>query len=454
VGKLGRFFRSYTFTFVGLVFVLQMLSAAAILLVVRHFADVGIRQQSRTFIEALRTDLLAEYHQGGIPQLAHFIEDRLEPPHGAVILLSAPDGKVVAGNLPSWPATVPADGQVHKASLFRTGADLPEPMDVVATKLPGNYRLISGQVLESSLRLTGILEETMIGAALLAIPIALLGALAAARLVSIRVSRIAYTINEVAEGDLSRRVPLYGGGDSFEALSSGINAMLERIEALISELRIVTDGLAHDLRSPLTRLRATLERTIGEVRDPEALGALESVMAESDMLLSMLGTALQISRAEAGIGREQFVPVDVAGMLTDVSEVYGPLAEDAGFSLECLSCDSPVVALASRELLGQALANLVDNALKYGGEGGQIELSARRVAGATEIAVADSGPGIPDEWRSEALRRFGRLDPSRHVAGFGLGLSLVAAVARLHKGTLLIEDNDPGLRVVLRLPVA
>jgi signal transduction histidine kinase len=247
-------------------------------------------------------------------------------------------------------------------------------------------------------------------------------------------------------------VPVTGSGDAFDALGGAINTMLDRIQSLVSELRLTTDGLAHDLRSPVTRLKAALDRAMLETEDPVAVAALESVASESEALLDMLSTALLISRTQAGIGREQLHAIDVQAFLLDLSEVYGPLAEDQDFTI-AVEAEPGLTLNLHRQLASQAIGNLIENALRYAEGGKQITLSAARKGETVELAVADDGPGIPPDRHAEALRRFGRLDPSRHSGGSGLGLSLVEAVARLHGGEVALEDNRPGLRVVLRLPV-
>jgi signal transduction histidine kinase len=215
-------------------------------------------------------------------------------------------------------------------------------------------------------------------------------------------------------------------------------------------LRVVTDSLAHDLRSPLTRLRATIERAVRETDDEVALTALDRVATEAETLLAMLSTALQISRAEAGIGRDRFVATDLGRLIEDLAEVYGPLAEETGIMLVA---NGAAQAEVHRELIGQALANLVDNAMKYGRPSGVIRLSVGTMRDMVVLGVDDDGPGIPADRRDEAVGRFGRLDPARQATGAGLGLSLAAAVARLHDGTLTLGDNNPGLSVRLTLPI-
>ena len=290
----------------------------------------------------------------------------------------------------------------------------------------------------------------MIAAFLLVIPVTLVIALVLGRVINARVRSISQTTEAVGSGNLAKRVLLDGSGDEFDALGTGVNTMLDRIEGLVGELRIVTDGLAHDLRSPITRLKSAVERACIDVNDPIALSALETVSTEAEILLAMLTTTLEISRAEAGIGRDRFVVTDLSALIADIVEVYGPVAEDRGFVLNGDAHKGLEIAL-HRELISQSLANLIENALKYAEGGKSIRVSANSVEDSIELIVSDDGTGIAPEQRDEARRRFGRLDPARHVTGSGLGLSLVEAVARLHGGDVALEDNAPGLRVVITI---
>ncbi|MFD1949643.1 ATP-binding protein [Sphingomonas arantia] len=449
---MRRWLRSSTFGFVVLVFLLQLASAAAILLTVRQMTAGEALRVARVHATHLAATL-PDRHD--ITALADSITARLraDPGTDMVILLTDRAGRVRAGNLAAVPAGLPNDGRAHVLDVERTGARRgPERVVVGAREMPDGGRLVVGEVIEDDLAPAIIVEDAMLGAALLAVPLALLGAVVAARVVNARVARIAGTVQAVAAGDLTQRVPLAGANDAFETLARGVNAMLQRIETLVGELRLVTDGLAHDLRSPLTRLRATLDRATASTDDPVASAALDTVAVEADGLLRMLTTALEISRAEAGIGRAARSDTDVAALIEDLAELYGPLAEEQAQRLEWRATPGLHHRL-HRELVGQALANLIDNALKYGRAGGVVTLSAAAAAeGGLELAVADAGAGIAPEDRAAALRRFGRLDPARQQEGAGLGLSLVAAVAGLHEGTMDLEDNRPGLRVVLHLP--
>ncbi len=445
---MARWIRSTATRLVALVFLLQIAATAGILFYVHQASVRALEGEQKALVAELRNDLLADYREDGEAELIKTIDIRLDSIRSdiPVILLMSANGKVIAGNLAAWPTVIPYHTDWRTLDLYRMAGTRAEHIGLMTSTLPGGSHLLTGHVIEGNLTLTRINEEAMIAAFLFAVPFALMIALFIARMINGRVRGIAATAEAVGQGNLSHRVTMDGSGDAFDALGHGVNAMLDRIEALIGELRIVTDGLAHDLRSPITRLKSVVERACIEVKDPVALTALEGVSTEAETLLAMLTTALQISRAEAGIGRDRFVAVDVKALLDDLAEVYGPVAEDQGFAL---TVDAPkgCTATLHRELISQALGNLIENALKYGEGGTSIVLAVKQDGGHLTLSVADDGPGIPPERIDEARKKFGRLDPSRHVSGSGLGLSLVEAVASLHGGTMTLEDNGPGLRV-------
>ena len=451
--RVPAILRSSTTRFFALVFVLQLISGTSLLLFVRHIIADELERTSRTLVSELHDDLVTDYKQEGLSGLRNLIGARLSGVRArdAAVLLDDPNGNQLAGNIADWPPTIPFDSGWQVVTLYRMGRDKPEPMGIIASKLSDGTHLLVGHVIEGDLRVRRLTGEAMAAALLLAVPLALLGAIVATRVITGRVERIAESARRFGMGDLSLRVPHEAAArDAFSDLAAAINLMFGRIEALVSELRVVTDSLAHDLRSPLTRLSATVERAMRETHDEAALAALERVGFEAETLLAMLSTALQISRAEAGIGRDRFVETDIGQMIEDLVEVYGPLAEERGFTL---TANGSAHAVVHRELVGQALANLVDNAMKYGRPDGTIALSVERSTEAVTLVVDDDGPGIPEAQRTEALRRFGRLDPARSAGGAGLGLALAAAVARLHGGTITLGDNTPGLSVRIALPV-
>jgi signal transduction histidine kinase len=445
-----RFARSTTFRVAALVFLLQLAGAALLLFTVHELTQDQIDDEAQVQAEDLRDTLLPAYRGRGFAGLVTQVAAAAAPGRspGSVLLLVDRAGRPVAGNLADWPPSLPPGTAVATVELFRIGRDSSETMRLVVTPLEGGGRLLTGHVIESELRFTIVLEEAMVSALAVALALALFAAWSLAKLINDKLQATVATADGVAAGDLDHRVGSDESGDAFDALGLAVDRMLDRIAGLMSELKIATDGLAHDLRSPLTRLRSTLERALAASEGDDARAAVVRAIEEGDRLLAMLDTALRISRAEAGLGREAFVDTDLSAMVEDMVEVYGPLAEDKGFMIEA---DAPpgVAGHVHRELLGQALANLIDNALKYGA--GRILVSARRQGGEVMIAVGDDGPGIPEASRPEALRRFGRLDSARTQTGAGLGLSLAAAVARLHGGRLALADNAPGLCVQLHL---
>lgn len=401
--------------------------------------------------EVLRQDLLTVRQEGGDAALADAVTRRAtrNVTPGTVLLLADAAGRPIAGNLSDWPPNVAPGGRAGAVDLYRIGHPLPEAMWVRATALPGGRRLLTGSVVEGERRAVRVLEAAMLFALSLAVAFAALASWLAARMIVLRLETTVVTLGAVRDGDLSRRIPDDAAGDAFADLAASVNATLDRVEALVAELTIATDGLAHDLKSPLTRLRAALERAAATVTGSAAQEAVDRALAEGERLLALVETALRITRAEAGIGAESFTPVDLGRELEDIAEIYGPLAEEAGRAIRVVSA-AGVVRPVHRELLGQALGNLVDNALKYGA--GTITLALTGGAGVATVSVADQGAGIAPEDREAALRRFGRLDSARSGTSAGLGLSLVAAVARLHGGAVRLGDATPGLVVAIDLP--
>ena len=446
------FARSTIGRFVGLAFLCQFLVTGGVLLFVQQASQRTVVAADQQAVEDARDDLLALYRGGGAGTLGEEIARRFRGIEGerAVLLLTDRAGRPMSGNLGAWPAGLAADGRWQIMSLYRVGRDDPEPIGVIPLRLKGGERLLTGMVISNSLQLARIYEEALSVAFIMSLVLALGISIILGRLLARQVSDIAETANHVAIGALDRRVPTDGSGDAFDRLGQSINAMLERIDALVTQLRMMTDGLAHDLKSPVTRLLSVVEQASSQTRDDTALDALEKVHGEAQTLRSMLTTALLISRTEAGFGGDQRRETDVGALLRDVGEVYGPLVEDSGFALSIAAPDALHFPL-HRELVSQSLANLIENALHYAEGGDSIALSARLEAGSLLINVADNGPGIPPNHHAAALRRFGRLDPARGKPGSGLGLSLVEAVARLHHGKVTLTDNAPGLSVTLTL---
>jgi signal transduction histidine kinase len=262
---------------------------------------------------------------------------------------------------------------------------------------------------------------------------------------------VSETAGRIMHGDLAQRVAVSGTGDVFDQLAATLNAMLDQIERLMAGMRQVSDNIAHDLRTPLSRLRTRLEVALLEPPDSVRYAeVMRETIAEADALLGTFNALLSIAEAEAGARREALQELDLAAVVRSVAELYEPLAEENGAHLAVDAAEA-VPVHGDRHLLAQAAANLVDNALKYA-PGGEVRLTAERHGGEALLTVADRGPGIPADKRDSVFDRFVRLEASRSTPGKGLGLSLVRAVARLHGGAVRLEDNHPGLRAVLALP--
>ncbi|WP_315760034.1 sensor histidine kinase [Sphingomonas sp. Y38-1Y] len=439
--------RSTTLRLAAIVFLFQLVAAVVLLVGIGAVLRGQSAATATRTAEAIRSDLTAAYAQGGAPMLTRAIELRVRP--SAVLLLVDADGRRLAGNLGAWPGVPIPHGRYREVALQRLGLPGTEASLVRQMPLRGGERLLIGVTVEGERQLLRTLERASFAALLLAFGFAMLAAWIAARLIVGRLGTVVATLRSVREGRLAERTPPDRSNDAFAALGREVDATLDRLQGLIGELQIATDGLAHDLRSPLTRLRAALDQAGRSVDGEAASTAIDRALAENDRLRTLVDTALLISRAEAGIGREQFEPLDLADLVRVTAEMFEPLAEEGGRTIG-VAAPATLVWPAHRQLIAQALANLVDNALNHGSGAITIAVSALDDRGAA-ITVTDRGRGIEPARREEALRRFGRLDPARAGPGAGLGLSLVQAVAHLHGGGITLADAAPGLSVTITL---
>ena len=333
------------------------------------------------------------------------------------------------------------------------------PTTVRVTLLAGLLALMSNFAVvgfihwRTHAQLLDALEDSLPIAALLALLLGLVCGGIVAKYVEYRIRDIVAVADRITPRDMSQRVPLSGTGDAFDRLAQQVNAMLDRIGALMGELRLLTDSLAHDLRSPVSRLRSAAHAA-AETSDPdEREELLTSTIRQADALMRILTTVLEISRSEALTGREQFAWFDTTELAAELTEMYEPLAEERGAELRFEPPGQPIALFGHRQLLAQAISNLIENALRYGHAGGEIIVRVGQAGKQALIEVADRGPGIPEEQRGEARRRFGRLDSSRSDEGAGLGLALAESIAHLHQGQLVLADNAPGLLIGLQLPL-
>jgi signal transduction histidine kinase len=422
----------------------------------RRLIDDQIGQTLTAQINAL-TD---QYRIGGIRRLTAVIERRSREPGSFLFLLQGPAGETIAGNISGLSTARFAEGSPVETRYQRLEDEGQTREALVrSVGLPGNNRLLVGRDLEERERLNVVLDQAiriLLGALLV---FGGLGSFLVARRALARMDAMTATSQSIMAGDLSGRLPVSGSGDELDRLATSLNAMLERIGELMQGMKEVSDNIAHDLKTPLTRLRNTAEQALRTGQSQaDYRAALERSIDESDGLIRTFNALLLIARTEAGAGSDSFAAVDVSDLLNDMAEIYGPSAEEAGGKLKA-DIPSDMRVQGNRELLGQVIANLIDNALKYGSPiqgntGPRIMLSAREEMARVIVTVADEGRGIPPDNRAKAVERFGRLDESRNKPGSGLGLSLASAVAHLHKGRLTLDDNHPGLRISLELPAA
>ena len=395
------------------------------------------------------------YRLGGTRALDDAVEDTITygDPQTAVALLDR-SGRQVSGNLAAVPAAAAPLREGYRSGLLRLrGQTTPREAALVIHRLPNGQWLISGRTVGDGLALRETLESSLFIALIVAGLLGLACGIILAQYVGQRIGNIAAVADRISARDLTQRVSLTGTGDAFDRLGQQINAMLDRISMLMEELRILTDSLAHDLRSPVSRLRAAAHAA-AETSDPQEQGELlTSVIRQADSLMRILTAVLEISRSEALTGRNQFSWFDAGELADKLAEMYEPLAEEGGAALSFDRPASPLPLFGHRQLLAQAVSNLIENAIRYGASGGEIAVAVRPADRKIRIEVADRGPGIPSDLRGEALRRFGRLDSSRSDEGAGLGLALAEAIAHLHDGELLLEDNAPGLRIAIELPL-
>ena len=395
------------------------------------------------------------YRSGGKAALDDAISDTMtygDPQ--TVIALIAPKGGQVMGNLETRPATVLPRQEGYRNTLIRLrGQTTPREAALVIHRLPTGQWLVSGRIAGEGFAIRDTLERSLLIALLVAGLLGLVCGLILAHYVGQRIGDIATVADRISARDLSRRVPLSGAGDAFDRLGEQINAMLDRITRLMEELRLLTDSLAHDLRSPVSRLRSAAHAAAEADEPAEQEELLGSVIRQADALMRILTAVLEISRSEALTGRKQFSWFDIGELAAELAEMYDPLAEEKGARLEFDRPARPVPLFGHRQLLAQAISNLLENAIRYGASGGEIRVCVHPGERQIRIEVGDRGPGIPEERRAEARRRFGRLDSSRSDEGAGLGLALAESIAHLHEGKLVLEDNAPGLLTMLDLPV-
>ncbi len=453
-----RILRSSTFRLV-LLYMALVSGSVLLLFAFIYWATAGfMERQVDVTIEAEIQGLAEQYRQRGLNGLKAVIADRVakDPGGSSVYLLADKELQPIVGNLSGWPTARMGEDGWADFTLRERGPDGTEEHRARARAflLVGSLRLLVGRDVRDLERTRSVIIGALGWGLAISVGLALAGGLMMTSSMVRRIEAINDTSREIVEGDLTRRIPASGSGDDFDKLVGNLNGMLDRITGLMETVRQVSDNIAHDLRTPLTRLRSRLEiaRAQQGQSDLEARAAVEQAIEEADGLLATFQALLRIARIEAEQRRAGFAAVDLAPLLIDVAELYEPVAaeRDQSLTLEVRELVPPIDG--DRDLLFQAVANLVDNAIKYTPTGGHIVLGLKRTGEAVDLWVADTGPGIPADQRERVFDRFHRLESSRSTPGSGLGLSLVRAVARLHGASIRLTDNAPGLRIAMRLP--
>ena len=428
-----------------------------------------ITEQITTTVNAEFDEIGDIFARRGLRGLVFTIENRALRPGANLYLVTTPAGQAIAGNVGSLaPGVMGSTGWSETAYRRLDEQDSADHRALVrVTELSSGFRLLIGRDLDERRRLFGIVAKAAQWSVLIVIVLGLGGGIFVARRVLRRIDAMTGTTQRIMAGDLSGRLPVGRSGDELDRLAGNLNAMLERIEALMMGLKEVSDNIAHDLKTPLTRMRNRAEEALAKSRsEAEYRSALERTIEESDGLIRTFNALLMIARAESGQARGNMDDFDAADVANGIHELYEPLAEEDGLTLKVTTGRAPLHG--NRELISQALANLVENAIKYGkpvaatrplsadavatGNGNEIMIDARREGDQVLLSVRDHGPGIPESDRKHAIERFVRLEASRTHPGSGLGLSLASAVATLHGGELTLGDAHPGLSATLTIP--
>ncbi|MGB8601229.1 MAG: HAMP domain-containing sensor histidine kinase [Rhizomicrobium sp.] len=431
------------------------LSATVLVGFTYWYTTRALNDQTDQTIRAEIIGLSDQYQRQGVRGLADVIINRSMHNGLGLYLLADGRGLPVAGNLDEMPVRMlDRDGFIEfdyerhiQSSLVRRRA-----RGQVYALIGGNYRLLVARDVTDQRLMRKQFSMTLPWIIGLILLFGSIGGALVSRKTLKRLDTINHTSGEIIAGDFSRRVPVTDAGDEFDALAENLNRMLDRTERLMKGMREVVDSVAHDLRTPLTRLRNRLEEAQKHVDPDSAFAAdIDGAIGETDRLISTFNALLLIAEADAGAARGTMSPLDLSTVVPDMVELYEPLAEEKNLSLTALPSGVAVIE-ANRRLISQALANLIDNAIKYTPAGGAIVVSLAETPQGIDLTVADNGPGIADADRERVLQRFVRLEKSRNSPGTGLGLSLVDAVARLHEARLMLADNKPGLKATICFP--
>ena len=411
-----------------------------------------LNRQTEAAVRADALGLIERFESGGIEALRRTIDNRISEnmDPDAIYLLMDAEMQFVAGNLLGWPPVVNEPDRWYELELARHGVQFPARLQ--RYELDNGWSLLVGRDVRARATLRDLLANTLLTSLAIIAALGVAGALLVQRVFQRMLMRVSRTADAIAGGDLAQRVRVSGRGDEIDRVAETINVMLDRISRLMDGVRQVSDSIAHDLRTPIARARARLEDAVARATGPDEMrAACCQAIADLDGITAVFGALLRIAEIEAGGRRRAFAPFDAAGLLAGLAELYEAPAEEGGVKL-VLDAPAPLTLRGDQAMVQQAVANLLDNALKFSPPGGTVRLRGRAESGAVCMAVEDHGPGIAEADRARATERFFRGDTARHTQGYGLGLALVRAVAQLHGGALLLEDARPGLRATIELP--
>lgn len=453
-----KIFRTSTFRLAALYLFVFLLSSAALLGYVFWNTVNLLERQTEETIRAEVQALGDQYRLRSLSGVVDIINRRIADETGTLYLLVNTDGERLIGNLAALPSKGLPDGTwvdfpINKGKGSTQVRHMARAFHV---NLDGGYELLVGRDVEEQRTFRDVILNALYWGLGLATALGLIGGFLMSRNFLRRVDAITDASRTIMAGDLSQRMPVAGSNDELDRLAGSLNEMLSQIERLMAGMKEVSSNVAHDLKTPLTRLRARAEAALRSTSGDEHRTALQQTITESEKLLQTFNALLSIARAESGQAREGLDSIDAGEVLQDVAELYAPLLEDTGGKLQLAPLPSLPVR-ADRQLLAQAFSNVIDNAMKYGesydGKSVNVRLEAIVEADEAVITLADTGQGVATEDRERVLGRFVRLDESRSKPGNGLGLSLVASVMKLHGGSIQLADAEPGLKVILRLPL-
>jgi hypothetical protein len=449
--RAPRLLRTLAFRIVLLYLAVFALSAVAIVAFTYWNTERALNAQTDYAVSLDITALSDRYDRFGLAGLTDTIVNRTMHGGATLYLLTDSAKRPIVGNLDAWPNVISVDGSLVEFDYVRRVGGRLEQHRARGRQfsLTGDFELLVARDVAERHESERLFTTMLPWSVALMIVLGLVGGALISRNFLARLDSINRTSRKIMAGDLSRRLPVGRGGDEFDLLAANLNRMLERTDRLMRGMREVTDSVAHDLRTPLNRLRNRLEGAL-KLLDPQtAAGAeIEAAVEETDRLIATFNALLLIAEAEAGVAREAMAPVDLRNIVEGMAELYAPFAEEKGVTLAIAPSGSAIID-GNQSLISQALANLLDNAIKYTPAGQRVVVAVEDRPDGIALSVSDTGPGIPPEDRTRVLDRFVRLEASRHSPGTGLGLSLVAAVARLHDARLEFADNRPGLRAIL-----